>query len=190
MPTMSKCFSYLSLVQCNEALGTYIGTISDVTRTYPHKYKSHGNKTKAPKLRNLFPAGNTGRLHRKVDAALESNDEIALAESKNTDLPTPFTMLIESADSEILYSFDKEGRSPNENGTEVGLDSLVDRAEEKWESRQTERMVKEYEILNSIGETERLRRRKCRSRAGQVQEEEMKEGEQGGTENDEGFEVI
>jgi hypothetical protein len=51
-------------------------------------------------------------------------------------------MLDDGADKDILYSFEKQRSSPNADGKEVALDTLVDKAEEKWESEKTDRMVK------------------------------------------------
>jgi hypothetical protein len=59
-----------------------------------------------------------------------------------------------AADSDILYSFDNKGPSPGSNGRSVDLGGLVELAEKKWDSKQTERMVKvEYEVLDEQGET-------------------------------------
>ena len=59
-----------------------------------------------------------------------------------------------AADSDILYSFDNKGPSPSSKGRSVDLGGLVELAEKKWDSKQTERMVKvEYEVLDEQGET-------------------------------------
>jgi hypothetical protein len=59
-----------------------------------------------------------------------------------------------AADSDILYSFDNKGPSPGSKGRSVDLGGLVELAEKKWDSKQTERMVKvEYEVLDEQGET-------------------------------------
>jgi hypothetical protein len=163
---------------------------NEIRTTQP---KSRQNKT--PKLSNphqfYLSGGNLGRLHRKADAVLESHDEASLAKFTNADLPTPNAMLKESGDSGILYSFDKEGKIPNEDGREIRLDELVDRAEEKWESRRMDRMVREYEVLNEEGETVRLSATRKKARGGSRQEREVNEAEISGLENDdECFEVI
>jgi hypothetical protein len=165
--------------------------LSNDTRTI--QPKSRHNKT--PKFTNrhqfYLSGGNLGRLHRKADAVVESHDEASLAQFTNADLPTPNAMLKENGNSGILYSFDKEGKSPNEDGREIGLDALVDRAEEKWESRRMDRIVREYEVLNEEGETVRLSATRKRARGGPRQEAVVDEAEISGLENDdECFEVI
>lgn len=88
-------------------------------------------------------------------------------------------------DSAILYSFEDQGKSPNANGREVGLDELVDRAEEEWENGQTDRMVKEYEVLDRKGGKVHLSAKKEKVRGSQSQgEREVAKDE------DEGFEVV
>lgn len=61
-----------------------------------------------------------------------------------------------TGDEELLYSFDKEA-SPSSS---LGLDGLVNKAEEHFRSRETEKIVRrEYEILNAEGEAVTGRRR-------------------------------
>jgi len=125
-------------------------------------HKSHANK-------NPKPNGNytQGRMANKVDAIVESNDHIASPLSRsllellpqhinNTDSAIQ-TAIRESAsadNSEILYSFDNKGPSPGDKGRKVDLGGLVELAEKKWVSEQTERIVKgEYEVLDNEGET-------------------------------------
>jgi len=53
-----------------------------------------------------------------------------------------------------MYSYDNKGASPGVKGRAVGLDALVDQAEQKFNSKMTEKMVKsEYEVLDEQGET-------------------------------------
>jgi hypothetical protein len=57
------------------------------------------------------------------------------------------------SDAEVLYSFDNRGPSPGDKGRTVDLGGLVELAEQKWVSEQTERIVKgEYEVLDNEGE--------------------------------------
>jgi len=58
-----------------------------------------------------------------------------------------------ASEADILYSFDNKGPSPGGNGRNVDLGGLVELAEKKWVSEQTERIVKgEYEVLDNKGE--------------------------------------
>jgi hypothetical protein len=55
-----------------------------------------------------------------------------------------------SIDSGIMYSFD-QATSPR---NAVGLDGLVEKAEQEWKSRETDNILKkEYEVVNEAGET-------------------------------------
>jgi len=125
-----------------------------------HLHKSHANK-------NPKPSGNGGftRAGHKVSAVVEANDHISSPLSKsllellpqhvnNTNSPIQTLIRTNSTtDDEILYSFDNKGPSPGNNGRTVDLGGLVDLAEQKWASEQTERIVKgEYEVLNNEGE--------------------------------------
>ena len=123
------------------------------------------------------PGGHIGRSTRKNDVILESDE----AAGKPC-LATSSSNLTESVDSDILYSFEKQVKSPNSKGREVGLDELVDKAEEEWESGKIDRMVKEYEVLDRRGEKVWLRTRKGKDGGGQNHGECEVE--------DEGFEVV
>lgn len=129
--------------------------------------------------------GHVGLVSKKGGTILESKDEEFPSARRNHNLSASNSALSESADSSILYSFEDQGKSPNENGREVGLDKLVDRAEEEWDSGQTDRMVKEYEVLDRKGGKVHLSARKGKTRGSQSQgESEAAEVEY------EGFEVI
>ncbi|KIN01185.1 hypothetical protein OIDMADRAFT_19147 [Oidiodendron maius Zn] len=123
------------------------------------------------------PGGLIGRTTRKNDVILESDEAAG-----KPGLATSSSNLTESVDSDILYSFEKQVKSPNSKGREVGLDELVDKAEEEWESGKIDRMVKEYEVLDRRGEKVWLGTRKGKDRGSQ---------NHGGSEvEDEGFEVV
>jgi len=124
-------------------------------------HKPHANKV--PK-----PHGNYDHIRtlHKADALVESNDPTSLVLSKsllellpthvnNTNSAIQTAIRTSSAtDSDILYSFDNKGPSPGSKGRSVDLGGLVELAEKKWDSKQTERMVKvEYEVLDEQGET-------------------------------------
>ncbi|PMD46639.1 hypothetical protein L207DRAFT_577486 [Hyaloscypha variabilis F] len=122
-------------------------------------HKSHANK-------NPKPNGNySPRAAHKVSAVVESNDHTASPLSKsllellpqhinNTNSPIHTLIRTNStSDAEILYSFDNKGPSPGNKGRTVDLGGLVELAEQKWASEQTERIVKgEYEVLDNAGE--------------------------------------
>lgn len=126
------------------------------------EHKSHANK-------NYKPNGNysQGRMAHKVDAVVESNDHTSSPLSKsllellpqhsnntNSAIHTLIRSSSSANDAEILYSFDNKGPSPGDKGRKVDLGGLVELAEKKWVSEQTERIVKsEYEILDNEGET-------------------------------------
>lgn len=155
--------------------------MSDVACSVP---KSRHNVT--PKFVQLRHDADSlaGRVSRKVDAVLESRDEASLSVSGKAELATSASILEDSVDSAILYSFEKQRASPNAEGREVALDELVDRAEDKWESGKIDRMVKEYEVLGREGEKVRLSARKGKARGSQSQ------GESDVADEDEDFEVI
>lgn len=123
-------------------------------------HKSHANK-------NPKPNGNytSSRTAHKVSAVIESNDHTSSPLSKsllellpqhanNTNSPIQTMIHTNSAsDAEVLYSFDSRGPSPGDKGRTVDLGGLVELAEQKWVSEQTERIVKgEYEVLDNEGE--------------------------------------
>jgi hypothetical protein len=125
------------------------------------EHKSHANK-------NPKPNGNytQSRAAHKVSAVVESNDhttsplsksllELLPQHANNTSSPIQ-TMICTSSsasEAEILYSFDNKGPSPGDKGRKVDFGGLVELAEKKWVSEQTERIVKgEYEVLDNEGE--------------------------------------
>jgi len=125
-----------------------------------HEPKSHANKT--PK-----PNGNytQSRTAHKVSAVVESNDhttsplsksllELLPQHANNTKsaIQTLIRTSSSASEAEILYSFDNKGPSPGNKGRKVELGGLVELAEKKWVSEQTERIVKgEYEVLDNEG---------------------------------------
>lgn len=131
-------------------------------------------------------------MDRKVDAIFESSDPAVSSLSKsllellpqhanNTDSAI-HTALKAEAGAGVLYSFDNKSASP---GSSVALGGLVEQAEKKWMSEQTERIVKgEYEVLDEQGEITVLkgqgRKRSPRQKA--VVEKVVEE--------DDGFELI
>jgi hypothetical protein len=123
-------------------------------------HKSHANKN--PKPNGHY---NSSRTAHKVSAVVESNDHTASPLSKSllellpqhaNNTKSPIQTMIRTnsiSDAEILYSFDNKGPSPGDNGRTVDLGGLVELAEQKWVSEQTERIVKgEYEVLDNEGE--------------------------------------
>lgn len=61
-----------------------------------------------------------------------------------------------SGDEGVLYSFDREA-SP---ASSLGLGGLVEKAEQHFRARETERIVRgEYEVLDGEGETVRAKRK-------------------------------
>jgi hypothetical protein len=122
-------------------------------------HKSHANKNPKPKVNY------TSRTAHKASVIVESNDDTASPLSKsllellpqhanNTESPIQTMIRTNSiSESEILYSFDNKGPSPGDKGRTVDLGGLVELAEQKWVSEQTDRIVKgEYEVLNNAGE--------------------------------------
>ncbi len=70
----------------------------------------------------------------------------------------------QSSDGEILYSFDNKGPSPGSKGREVDFGGLIDLAEKKWDSKITDKIVKnDYEVLDNSGETTTLSRKNKKS---------------------------
>jgi len=136
-------------------------------------HKSHANR--APKnasLRNVSHTqdGISGRLTKKVDAEFESTTAEPLSKSLLELLPQhrnntmgPVQVAL-SGDEGVLYSYDKRP-SPNARGREVDLGGLIDQAERKWESEQTEQMVKDYEVLDLTGEAIKIKKGKKGSRS-------------------------
>lgn len=96
-----------------------------------------------------------GRIARTNDAHFEARDDI-LSRSLLELVPDSArreSSAITMADAETFYSFDNKGASPNEYGRTVGLEGLVERAEKKWVSEQTEKIIRgEYEVLDAEGE--------------------------------------
>jgi len=167
-------------------------------------YKSHANKAPKPNASHTCYEScvASNRLIRKVDAIIESNDYAASPLSKsllellpqyanNTDSSVQTTL---SHDAGILYSFDNKGPSPSLKGRAVDLGGLVDLAEKRWVSEQTDRIVKgEYEVLDADGEMTVLPSAKGKKRGSPKQKaaKNMPVVEQDmGVEEDDGFELI
>jgi len=136
-------------------------------------HKSHANRSpKNASLRNVSHTqdGISGRLTKKVDAEFESTTAEPLSKSLLELLPQhrnntmgPVQVAL-SGDEGVLYSYDKRP-SPNARGREVDLGGLIDQAERKWESEQTEQMVKDYEVLDLTGEAVKIKKGKRGSRS-------------------------
>ena len=165
--SFKRLIAALAVVLPAAALVTSPVMAASHTKTKPHHtsvhkasmHKSHANK-------NPKPNGNySPRAAHKVSAVVESNDHTASPLSKsllellpqhinNTNSPIHTLIRTNStSDAEILYSFDNKGPSPGNKGRTVDLGGLVELAEQKWASEQTERIVKgEYEVLDNKGE--------------------------------------
>lgn len=149
--------------------------------------KARPNKTPKFRYQRSGHERNIGRISRKVDAVLESHDQASLP---TLDPATPSFVWAESAESGILYSFDKELKSPSEDGREVVLDQLVERAEKKWEIVQIDAIVKEYEVLDKEGATLRLGSKRGKGRASEEQDRTNDERLEDERNRNEGFEVV
>jgi len=157
-------------------------------------HKSHANVT--PKGYGSMD-GVHGRVVRKVDALIESQVHTTSPLSKsfldllpqhaNNISPSVQTALCEnSRDAGVLYSYD----SLTTPGAAVDLGGLVEKAEKRFQSEQTDRIVKgEYEVLDTNGETTLLAggkgkgKKSPKQRANIVAKSERME-------EDEGFELI
>jgi len=135
--------------------------------------KSHANRTPKPTAHahnyGVTSHASTGRIFRKMDAAIEANDHDSspLSKSLLDLLPThanntnsPIQTAMRASDDGVFYSFDNMGKSPGKNGRPVDLGGLVEQAEKKFLAEQTEKIVKgEYEIIDGQGETTILGRK-------------------------------
>jgi hypothetical protein len=158
-------------------------------RTSDHKTHANKNPRSTSHASNTFGLAG-GRLDRKVDAMFESNDpavsnlsksllELLPQHANNTDSAIHTAL---KAEAGVLYSFDNKGASP---GSSVALGGLVEQAEKKWLSEQTDRIVKgEYEVLDAQGETTVLKGRK-KSPKQKATKDAVKE-----IEEDDGFELV
>ncbi|KAF4627655.1 hypothetical protein G7Y89_g10499 [Cudoniella acicularis] len=167
-------------------------------RTSDHK--PHTNK--APKQYGGTGDYCTGkiihRLERKVDAIVDANDHTSSPLSKsllellpqhvnNTKSPI-HTAIQEASDVGVLYSFDSKGRSPTDKVSSVALGGLVEQAEVKWLSEQTDKIVKgEYEVLDNEGETTIL---STKSKKKGSPKQRAAKNEIKAIEEDDGFELI
>ena len=174
--------------------------------------KSHQNKT--PKVAtvsiNYAQEGVAGRLTRKVDAMIDAHDHTNSPLSKslldllpqhvnntNSSIQTALRRDRSSDDAAIsgpLYSYDTNRASPTSSGREVDLGGLVELAEKKWKSEQTDRVVKEeYEVLDNRGETTVLTGGKGKGKRGSPKQRAVKSDPavvQNVVEEDDGFELV
>ncbi|PSS18475.1 hypothetical protein M430DRAFT_35000 [Amorphotheca resinae ATCC 22711] len=93
----------------------------------------------------------SSRVSRHIDAVLESQDLKDASSLSNPGLSIPDIIPQERGETGV-----GDGLEEHEEGREVELKKLVEEAEEKWESGRTERIVKEYEILDRDGERMKL----------------------------------
>jgi len=178
------------------------GSEAQSEKVRPHKqwsqnsngnHKSHANKNPRTTSHATYVFGAaSGRLDRKVDASLEVNDYTTSTLSKslidllpqhanNTNTSIQTALRDVSGDAGVIYSFDNKA-SPSGS---VALGNLVEIAEKKWMSEQTERIVNgEYEVLDGEGETTVLkgRKRSPKQKASKIQAQDAIE--------DDGFELI
>jgi len=105
------------------------------------------------------------RVDRKANAIIDANDhkQTPLSQSLISILPqhenNHDASVSTASDAGILYSYDSIA-SPGQRGRQIDLGGLVDVAEKKWLSEQTDRIVAEYEILDGQGETTVLGKKK------------------------------
>lgn len=165
------------------------------------EHKSHANK--APKPYGSFYEGSnraTARQVNKVDAIIDANDftsqlsksllELLPSHSNNAQSAI-HTAIRESADAQILYSFDSKGPSPSGKGVDIDLGGLVDIAEKKWANEQTDRILKgEYEVLDHDGETTVLGKGKYKKSPKQKAAKPIHTAKNTDPEDDDGFELI
>jgi hypothetical protein len=163
-------------------------TNSRIRSTEP---KSRANVTFKQSSSNTYDLGRShGRVARSAEAHFDAHDE-RLSNSLLDLLPKNArtdSSGIDIAHAETLYSFDNAGPSPNEFGRKVGLEGLVEKAEKKWVSEQTEKIVRgEYEVLDEEGETTTFKKGKKspKQKAIKTQPAVLKEAE-----DDDGFELI
>jgi hypothetical protein len=89
------------------------------------------------------------RIARKEDALKESSSGTSLSRSLGDLLPGTSATSNSSFDSGVLYSYD----APTTPRKVVGLNSLVEKAEMEWQSRETDKIVRdEYAVLDESGE--------------------------------------
>lgn len=127
------------------------------------KYRAAERKTHAnvaPKPNACVHGTSKVRVLRKVDAMIDVNDissaplsrsllELLPQHVNNTSSSIQLALRESSADAGVLYSFDNKVTP----GKAVDLGGLVELAEQKWKSEQTDKIVKgEYEVLDGEGE--------------------------------------
>jgi hypothetical protein len=144
-------------------------------KQWPSEPKTHANRSPRTSGVDSYVHGKaSSRLSSKCDAIVDAKEhtgenlsrsllELLPQHSNNTNSAIQ-TALRDSEDAEILYSFDNRGPSPGAKGREVDLGGLVDSAEKKWVSAQTDKIVKgEYEVLDLEGEPTVIKSGKKRS---------------------------
>lgn len=142
-----------------------------------------GVPAQSPRL-HFVDGATTGRKTEAIDDSLESKDEVSGFKPTRAEIALSRRQTGENADADILYSFEKRRASPNADGEASALDTLVDRAEEKWENGKIDRIVKEYEVLDKEGEKVRLSAKKGKGK----EQEDQQEGNVGI--GDDEYEVI
>jgi hypothetical protein len=114
-------------------------------------FSNHCWKIKGNQLSNYDgESSHQARIARKKDALSEVASASSLSRSLSDLIQSPSTSTrTSSIDSGVLYSFD----APSTPRKVVGLNSLVEKAEMEWRSRETDNIVRnEYEILDESGE--------------------------------------
>jgi len=158
--------------------------------------KVHANKTPRFTISLDYDQLNVASRHaRKADPLLDTYDHAPpqLSNSLLEVLPPHTTAASREnfGDAGVLYSFDKD-TSPQ--GREVHLGGLVEIAEKKWASKQTDRIVKsEYEVLDHEGEITVLASRKGKGKKGSPKQRAVDTAPamvQTADDEDDGFELI
>lgn len=163
--------------------------------------KPRANKTPKPSGHTQDGGWSANRIHRKNEALLEANSakystssdisqsllDLVPRYAQNAS-PSIHTAIRTFVDEGSLLSAGNVVASPTKKGRAVGLGDLVEKAEEKFLDKQTERMVKEdYDVLDVEGEsvtlkTEKKRKGSPKQKAAVIEPEPVVE--------DDGFELI
>jgi hypothetical protein len=137
----------------------------------------------------------SNRMNRKIEAQVEASADSDISRSMLELLPhdvpnTSFriqTVIRAPDDDEMVYFTECSSPSPVKKGCAVGLGGLIEKAEEEFLDKQTERIVKEdYEVLDADGERVVLKSEK--KRKGSPKQKATKA--QTNVEEDDGFELI
>jgi len=112
-------------------------------------YTRHPSKPR-PVMRGPTPRSVMGRLNRARDAVKHKNDVPYESSDSSADEDVEPASTAPVPDAEITYSFDAE-RGPS-HGSEI-LGQALEQAIERYEVRQTDKLIKEeYEVLDADGE--------------------------------------